>query len=106
LPTPNCGHACNIRLAVDRMNRGQDTGYIDVATFGKPAEAAAKHLVKGQRVAVEGKLDYHEWDASDGSKRNAIAIIGRVEFLDRPRNPESTDSEPTVAAADGGEIPF
>jgi single-strand DNA-binding protein len=51
---------CKLRLAVDRMGRNNDTGYVDVTCFGKPAEAAAKVLTQGWLVAVEGRLQYSE----------------------------------------------
>ena len=51
---------CRMRLAVEGMGRGE-TGYVDVAAFGKPAEAAARVLSKGWLVAVDGRLDYRHW---------------------------------------------
>ena len=39
---PGGGTVCKLRLAVDDMARGRDTGYITVSTFGKPGEAAAR----------------------------------------------------------------
>jgi single-stranded DNA-binding protein len=44
--------------------------YIDVASFGKPAEAAAKVLTRGWLVAVSGRLEYAEWETADGAKRS------------------------------------
>ena len=37
---PDGSSVCKMRLAVDRMGRSNATGYIDVASFGKPAAAA------------------------------------------------------------------
>ena len=76
---------CKLRLAVERMGRNNDTGYIDVTCFGKPAEAAAKVLKQGWLVAVEGRLQYGEWQTKDGAKRSGHAVIGHVEFLSAPK---------------------
>ena len=54
---PNGGSVCKLRLAVDDMAPGRETGYINVSAFGKPGEAAAKVLSTGWLVAVDGRLD-------------------------------------------------
>ena len=40
------GSVCRMRLAVENMGRNE-TGYVDVSTFGKPGEAAARVLSQG-----------------------------------------------------------
>ena len=84
------GSVCRIRLAIENMGRN-DTGYIDVSTFGKAGEAAARVLAKGWLVAVDGRLDYRHWVADDGANRSAINVIGNVEFLAAPRSAETTE---------------
>ena len=59
--------------------------YIDVASFGKPAEAAAKVLTQSWLVAVSGRLEYAEWETADGAKRSGHQVIGHVEFLAAPK---------------------
>jgi single-strand DNA-binding protein len=81
---------CELRLAVDGMGRGREVGYINVSVFGNSAEAAAKYLTKGWLVAVDGRLEYGEWD-SDGSKRHDYSIVGNVEFLSAPRPVEEPE---------------
>jgi len=108
--TPAGTSVCQLRLAVDRMARNDETGYVNVTCFGNSAEAAGKVLSKGWKVGVEGRLDYHEWEPGDGPKRSAIEIIGRVEFLAAPRANGEPTPEPAAigAGADAGEqdIPF
>ena len=89
---------CKLRLAVDDMARGRETGYINVSTFGKPGEAAAEILSTGWLVAVDGRLEYHEWE-QDGKTRHDYEVIGSVEFLAAPRNAATADSEQPVEAA-------
>ncbi len=78
------GTVCRTRLAIENMGRNE-TGYVDVSTFGKAGEAAARVLTTGWLVAVDGRLDYRHWVADDGANRSAIGVIGNVEFLDAPR---------------------
>ncbi|MBA3807263.1 MAG: single-stranded DNA-binding protein [Solirubrobacterales bacterium] len=75
---------CQLRLAVDAMGRGREVGYVNVSVFGKGGEAAAEYLAKGWLVAVDGRLEYGEWE-TEGTKRHDYTIVGNVEFLAAPR---------------------
>jgi single-strand DNA-binding protein len=84
LRTAQGGSVCQLRVAVDNPGRGGSPGeptYIDVATFGKHAEACAAHLAKGRQVAVSGRLVFREWTTKDGAKRSAHSVRGSVQFL-------------------------
>jgi len=99
---PSGDPVCKLRLAVDGLAPGRETGYLNVTCFGKPGEAAARVLTKGWLVAVNGRLEYHEWEADDGAKRHDYQVIGNVEFLTAPRtngDHAQTDAAQEVAAA-------
>jgi single-strand DNA-binding protein len=96
---PNGGTVCKLRLAVDDMARGRETGYINVSTFGKPGEAAAQVLSTGWLVAVDGRLEYHQWVDDDGKNRHDYEVIGQVEFLAAPRAANGTGADRPVQAA-------
>ncbi len=85
---------CQLRLAVDGMGHGREVGYVNVAVFGKAAEACAEYLAKGWLVAVDGRLEYGEWETDGGEKRHDYSVVGNVEFLTAPRAVE----EPAKAA--------
>jgi single-strand DNA-binding protein len=87
---PSGDPVCNLRLAVDGMAPGRETGYVDVATFGKSGEAAAKVLSKGWLVAVDGRLEYRTWKNDDDQTRHAHRIVGNVEFLAAPKGNGTT----------------
>ncbi len=76
---------CQLRLAVDGLGRGREVGYINVSVFGKAGEAAAQYLAKGWLVAVDGRLEYGEWETEGGEKRHDYTVVGNVEFLSAPR---------------------
>ena len=96
--TGDGGPVCSLRLAVDRMGRGAEVGFIDVAVWGKPAQACAEHLSRGWLVAVAGRLEYREWTAQDGSRRSGHAVVGSVDFRAAPRG-ESVAAPEVPAAA-------
>src|ERR687883_1589075 len=87
--TPGGTAVTSLRIAVNSRRRdesGQWTdkpNYFDVSVFGNQAESCAQYLSKGRPVGIDGRLDWREWDATDGSgKRQAVEIIAdTVQFL-------------------------
>jgi single-strand DNA-binding protein len=86
--TPSGTAVCQLRIAVNSRRR-DETGqwvdkpnYFDVSIFGNQAESSAQYLSKGRPVGIDGRLDWREWEAQDGSKRQAVQIIAEsVQFL-------------------------
>jgi len=80
---------CKLRLAVNTRQKDSSTGewgdkpnYFDVTVWGNQGESCAQYLAKGRPVAVDGRLEWREWDAQDGTKRQAVEIIAdSVQFL-------------------------
>ena len=79
---------CTVRLAVPRRPRPDDPNpapvFVSVVSYAALAEAVANHMAQGRRVAVNGRLDYREWDTGD-VRRSVHEVIARdVDFLDAP----------------------
>ena len=80
---------CSLRVAVNTRRKdesGQWTdkpNYFDVSVWGAQGESCAQYLAKGRPVAIDGRLEWREWEASDGSgKRQAVEIVAdNVQFL-------------------------
>jgi single-strand DNA-binding protein len=97
--TPSGTSVCKLRVAVNSRRKDGSSGewidkpnYFDVTVWGAQGENCANYLSKGRPVAVEGRLDWREWEAQDGSgKRQAVEIIANsVQFLgSRGDNPNS-----------------
>ena len=87
--TPSGNPVCKLRIAVNTRQKDAATGawgdkpnYFDVTVWGNQAESCAQYLSKGRPVGVDGRLDWREWEAQDGSKRQAVEIIAdTVQFL-------------------------
>ncbi len=94
-----------VRLAVNRPPKdGQDQGavFVDVASFGRQAEAVAEHLAKGRQVAVTGRLEYRQWQGADGSPHSKHEVVAnQIDFLAKP----ATHGAEVPAYAEGEE-PF
>ena len=112
--TPSGTAVCNLRLAVN-TRRKDETGqwvdkpnYFDVTVWGNQGESCAQYLAKGRPVGVDGRLDWREWDAQDGTKRQAVEIIAdSVQFLGgRPEGAEGAQPQfvPSGATAENADF--
>src|SRR5712691_1217164 len=88
--TPSGMAVCSLRIAVNTRRKDSATGewtekpnYFDVTVWGNQGENCAQYLSKGRPVAVDGRLEWREWEAQDGSgKRQAVEIVAdSVQFL-------------------------
>jgi single-strand DNA-binding protein len=123
---------CELRLACNTRRKDATTGewtdkpnFFNVKVWGAQGENTARYLAKGRPVAIDGRLEWREWETQDGNKRQAIEIIAdSVQFLgSRPSNDESGEdprdytipelpvpagvgTEDPAGSADDADIPF
>lgn len=88
---------CSFRLAVQRRFANasgvREADFLPVVCWRQTAEFAAKYLLKGRRVAVEGSIQTRSYDAQDGTKRHVTEImVDNLEILDR------SESKPAAPA--------
>ena len=100
---PSGTSVCKLRLAVNTRRKDGPSGewvdkpnYFDVTVWGAQGENCARYLAKGRGVAVDGRLEWREYQDQQGNKRQATDIVAdTIQFLSGPR-----DDQP--AAASGG----
>jgi single-strand DNA-binding protein len=121
--TPSGMPVCSLRVAVNARRKDESGQWVDkpnyfsVTVWGQQGENCAQYLAKGRPVAVDGRLDWREWESQDGSKREAVEIVAdSVQFLGGRGDGEggtyvpagataqSSDDFPSSAADD--DIPF
>jgi single-strand DNA-binding protein len=86
---PSGTSVCDMRIAVNTRRKNGATGewedkpnYFDVKVWGAQGENCQRFLSKGRPVAVQGRLEWREWETQDGQKRQAVDIIAEsVQFL-------------------------
>lgn len=68
-------------LAVNDRRRNSETGewedcpnFIDCTMFGTRAESVSKHMAKGDKIAVDGKLRFSQWE-KEGQRRTKLEVI-------------------------------
>ena len=86
--TPSGMPVCSLRIAVNSRQKqadgqwGEKPNYFSITVWDKQGENCAQYLSKGRPVAIDGRLDWREYQAQDGTKREAIEIVAdSVQFL-------------------------
>jgi single-strand DNA-binding protein len=79
---------CSLRLACNTRRRSASgdwedkPNFFDITVWGAQGENCAQYLAKGRPVAVDGRLEWREWQDKDGNKRQSVDIIAdSVQFL-------------------------
>jgi single-strand DNA-binding protein len=127
---PSTGSSvCNLRLAVNTRRRSESgewvdkPNYFDITVWGAQGENCAQYLSKGRPVAIDGRLEWREWEDKDGNKRQSVDIIAdSVQFLgsrdgaenggrftpqsDVPADTADFQAAPSGAGAGDDDIPF
>src|SRR5215218_6014242 len=123
---------CSLRIASNTRRKDQSSGewvdkpnYFDVTVWGAQGENCANYLSKGRPVAIDGRLEWREWEDKDGNKRQSVDIIAdSVQFLgsredagnggggrfqaqsDVPADTADFQTAPVGAGAADDDIPF
>src|SRR4051812_28826297 len=110
-----------MRLASNARRKDSSSGqwvekanYFDVTVWGAQAESCARFLSKGRPVAIDGRLEWREFETRDGQKRQTIEIVAEhIQFLggsDRSPEggpqPKTGDVGPVGPPDPADEVPF
>jgi single-strand DNA-binding protein len=79
---------CSLRIASNTRRKDSNgdwvdkPNYFDITVWGAQGENCATYLQKGRPVAVDGRLEWREWQDKDGNKRQSVEIVAdSVQFL-------------------------
>jgi len=120
---PSGMSVCSLRVACNTRRKDQSSGewvdkpnYFNVTVWGAQGENAARYLSKGRPVAIDGRLEWREWESQDGTKRQATDIIAdSVQFLGSRGGSEEAEERSIpdqdfvpvpVGVAEDDDIPF
>jgi single-strand DNA-binding protein len=133
--TPGGLSICKLGIAVNTRRKNGATGeweekanFFRVTVFGRQAESCGNYLKKGRPVAIDGRLEWSEYEV-EGQKRQSVDIIAEnVQFLggrddagngngngfssglraesDIPADTSDFDAAPVGAGVSDDDIPF
>jgi single-strand DNA-binding protein len=98
--TPSGTTVCKLRLATNTRRKDGASGeyvakpnYFDITVWGAQGENCARYLRKGRAVAIDGRLEWRQWETDNGHKRQAVEIIAdSVQFLGTPTDDDPAES--------------
>ena len=108
-------------LAIDRRRSGdgnQQVDFIPCIAWEKTADVISQYVTKGQKIAVEGRIQTRSYDAQDGNKRYVTEVVVQsMEFCESKRDATSGGASSTASpvqqdmfggsrAASDSDIPF
>lgn len=98
--TPNNTAVTDIGLAVNRNYQDgsgewqEETTFVDVTVWGRQAENASQYLDKGNRLFLEGRLTFDQWENDAGENRSKLSVTAeRLSFIDSAGEGEAQDSQ-------------
>jgi len=123
--TPSGMPVCSLRVAVNARRKDESGQWVDkpnyfsVTVWGQQGENCAQYLAKGRPVAIDGRLDWREWETPEGAKREAVEIVadsvqflgsrgdgeGGAQYVPAGAAAQSSDADFAPSAADD-DIPF
>lgn len=84
----------------DKQGQKQEkTEWHRVVFFNKTAEIVGKYLNKGSQIYIEGRIQYRQWEAEDGSTRYSTEIMGDKMQMIGAKTPSQLNQEVVKAAA-------
>ena len=85
---PSGMSVCKLRVACNTRRKGaggeweDKPNFFDVTVWGAQGENCARFLAKGRPIALDGRLEWREWQDQQGNNRQSIEIIAdAVQFL-------------------------
>jgi len=88
---PSGTSVSSLRVACNGSRKDADgsyserPNYFDVSVFGASAESVERYTRKGSRIAIDGRLEWREWETAEQVRRQAVSIVAEtVQFLDSP----------------------
>lgn len=76
-------------LAVNKAYKKEgepDADFIPCVAFGKNGEFAEKYLMKGQQIAIVGRLQVRMWEDDKGDKRKTTEVVIENQYFADSKN--------------------
>lgn len=102
--TPQGVSVCTFSVAVDRgyVRQGEErqADFINVVAWRSTAEFVSKYFIKGQMIAVVGRLQTRNYDDKDGKKVYVTEVVAdEISFADSKRDNGQASAPATYTTA-------
>lgn len=90
-------------LAVPRRKK-DEADFISCIAWDKNAEFCSKHFIKGQQVAVVGRIQTRTWDDNEGKKHYVTEVVVEENYFADSKKAQQQEQYSPVETED--ELPF
>lgn len=104
---------CSFTIAVKRMyaSGGQQADFINIVVWDKTAEFCSKYFIKGQRVAVVGRIQTRSYENAEGKKIFVVEVVAEEAFFadskkEGQQQTRLVETEPGEYVSEDTELPF
>ncbi|MCW3020243.1 MAG: single-strand binding protein [Solirubrobacterales bacterium] len=113
---PSGTSVCGLRIACNSSYKDADgelverPNFFDVSAYGAAGESVSRYMRRGSRVAVDGRLEWREWETAEQERRQAVSVVAdTVQFLDSPgerlqAGADAGHGETSTAGEEDGEL--
>jgi single-strand DNA-binding protein len=81
-------NVCSLRVACNGARKEGEVyqeraNFFDVTVFGRAGENVDRYMRKGNRLAIDGRLEWSEWETAEQQRRQAVNVVAEsVQFLE------------------------
>ena len=102
--TPQGASVCSFSIAVDRgyVRQGEErqADFINIVAWRSTAEFVSKYFVKGQMIAVVGRIQTRNYDDKDGKRVYVTEVVAdEVSFTESKKDSSAQPATYTTAPA-------
>lgn len=90
IPVSNFTLAVNRRF--QRQGEERQADFIPIVSWDKLAEFCSKYFVKGQQVAVVGRLQVRTWDDNDGKRHYITEVVAEEAYFADSKRESNQDN--------------
>lgn len=104
--TPTGRPVTTFTIAVNRTwntsngERHSETDWFNIVTWGNLAEFCKQHLIKGQQVFIEGRLQTRKWDDKEGNKHSTTEVVASEMMMLGDRRGSNTEQTEDSSVGD------
>jgi len=85
----------------------ETTSFFNCVAWAKTGEIIAQYFKKGNRIAIEGRLQQRSWDDQSGNKRTVVEIVvENFNFIEKAEKGVDAAAAKVDDAFGGDDTPF
>jgi len=99
-PVTSFSLATNRTWTTSDGERHSETEWFNIVAWENLAEICKQHLIKGQQVYIEGRLQTRRWDDKEGNKHTTTEVVASEMLIIGDRRGTATEQDEDVNVQD------